>query len=431
MGWLLTFTLLNVGLSAGIMFFLARRRELSIVPALAMDGAEAVELPTSHDLQQLREFSQFFQQMLHSVDCKVADHSQRMHEINREIETKTSSDTDQQLLLSAIAQILSVNNKLTSDLNSARGELQSQRKQLDLLVSEVRTDSLTSLANRRSLDEDLNRRLDQWRRNHTPLSLLLLDVDRFKQLNDQFGHPAGDRVLQEVARILDADLREMDLTARYGGEEFAVLLPDTKLADAGQVAERLRMAIAAASFEHQGRTLKATVSVGVTSAVNDDSQQSILQRADSALYAAKHAGRNCTYSHDGDKLAAMVYNAAVARHTFRKKVAIAQYRSGTLPDGADFEHYECRDLSAGGLSFVASQPPQASMLVVEMEDKTGIHYVLARVVSMRNEGTDEAPLYRIGCSFQGRLAEAHEINAAQQRQATAATPSPPTEAKRS
>lgn len=432
MSWLLLFTFVNIALSTAIMFFLARRRELlAVAPTVELSSATAAAAcapgqPTVQDVQQLRDFTSFFQQMLQSVDRKVADHSMRMHEINREIENNATAEADQQVLLSAVAQILAVNNRLTFDLNNARAELQAQRKQLDTLVSETRTDPLTGLANRRSLDEDLNRRLDQWRRNQTPLSLLMLDVDRFKQLNDQYGHPAGDRVLQEVARVLNADLREMDLTARYGGEEFAVLLPDTKLIDAGQVAERLRMAIASTTCEYQNRALKVTVSLGLTSAVEGDSQQSLIQRADSALYAAKHAGRNCTYSHDGETLSPTVYNANVARHTFRKKVAIASYQAGKLPDGADFQLYECRDLSAGGISFVTTESPTASMLVVEMEDKTGIHYVLARVVSIRSEGAAEAPKYRVGCSFQGRLAEEHDLASPVTRDA----PLPATDAKR-
>ena len=409
MAWLLAFTMVNVALSTAIMFFLARRRE-TVAAAPTEDRVETKPSEAEKELSQLQEMGRFFQQMLQSVDTKVADHSAQMQAINREIEANPADTVaDQQVLLAAVAQILSVNNKLTSELNTARAELQSQRKQLDILLSEVRTDPLTGLANRRSLDEDLSRRLDQWRRNQTPLSFLMLDVDRFKELNDKYGHPAGDRVLTELARIVDLDLREMDLSARYGGEEFAILLPDTTLEDAGQVAERLRMAIAAGTCEYQGQRLKVTVSVGVTTAMPDDSQQTLVQRADSALYGAKHGGRNRTFANNGEQLSLVTYNANVARHCFRKRLAIAEYRHGSLPDGADFTHYECRDLSAGGLSFVAPRAPQASMLVVEMEDKTGVHFVLARVVSVRNEGTDAEPQFRIGCSFQGRLAETPEI----------------------
>ncbi len=426
MAWLLAFTLVNVALSTGIMLFLARRRETVIV-APSDPRAEARSAASEKELERLQDIGNFFQQMLHSVDTKVADHSAQIQEINREIQsTQADPAADQQVLLAAVAQILSINTRLTTELNQTRSEVQTQRKQLEVLLSEVRTDPLTGLANRRSLDEDLNRRLDQWRRNQTPLSFLMLDVDHFKDLNDKYGHPAGDRVLQELARIVDIDLREMDLSARYGGEEFAILLPDTTLEEAGQVAERLRMAIAAGSYEHQGLRLKVTVSVGVTTAMPEDSQQTLLQRADSALYGAKNGGRNCTYGHNGEQMAIVTYNANVARHCFRKNLAIAEYRHGTLPDGAEFTHYECRDLSAGGLSFVAPRAPQSSMLVVEMEDKTGVHYVLARVVTARNEGTAEAPQYRIGCSFQGRLAETSDISQSTPRKAS----SPPAEAKR-
>jgi diguanylate cyclase (GGDEF)-like protein len=255
----------------------------------------------------------------------------------------------------------------------------------------------------------LTRRLDQWRRNRTPLSLLLLDVDRFKQFNDQFGHQAGDQVLKKVASVLIEDLREMDFAARYGGEEFAVLLPDTELGDASQVAERLRWAVAGASCLVGDENLQATVSIGVTTTVGEDTPQAIVARADAALYAAKRAGRNRTHLHDGQELQPVRNRPSVARHRLEKIVTIAPYHNA-IPDGADFLPYECRDLSTGGLSFLSDKLPTASMLVVEMEEPHGAHYVLARVVSVRNDGTAEQPQYRVGCSFQGKLVESPALD---------------------
>lgn len=404
MVWLLIFTLCNLALTSSIIVVLTRRQPAAstatpeVLPAASAANPEGCPQAT-----QVADIGRVFQHMLTTVDRQVADHSQRITEINREIEL-TKEASDQQSLLAAVAQILSINNKLTCELGVARSELKKQRQELDSLVSEVRTDPLTGLSNRRSLDEDLVRRLDEWRRNRTPLSLLFLDVDHFKQLNDAHGHQAGDLMLQEVARVLKADLREMDLASRYGGEEFAVLLPDTTLEDAEQVAERLRLAIATTTRTYQTKTLRVTMSVGVTAAQNDDSQQSLVQRADAALYAAKNAGRNCTFTHHEGQLTKAEYNASAARHRFQKKVAIAPYRN-QIPDGDDFRPYECRDLSAGGLSFMSPQMPSSGMVVVEMDDRTGTHFVLARVVSVKNEGTDAMPAYRVGCSFQGRLAD--------------------------
>jgi diguanylate cyclase (GGDEF)-like protein len=423
MFWLLAFTLINLALTSSIIVVLARRSAAAPVIAptttpttsppspLTPADAAALELPqvkvpaeACAHMNQMVDIGRFFQQILTSVDRQVADHSQRISVINREIEATTETSPDQQAILAAVAQIMSINNNLTTELGAARAELKKQRQELKNLVSEVRTDPLTGLANRRSLDEDLVRRLDEWRRNQTPLSLLFLDVDHFKQLNDEHGHQAGDVMLQEVARVLEVDLRDMDLAARYGGEEFAVLLPDTVLEDAEQVAERLRLAIAMASATHQTKKLQVTTSLGVTTAQPDDSQQSLIQRADAALYAAKNAGRNCTFRHTDGKVSKVNYKASVARHRFMKQVAIAPYRN-QIPHEDDFQHYDCRDLSAGGLSFVANKAPATGMVVVEMEDRTGAHFVLARVVSAKNEGTNEEPSYRIGCSFQGRLGD--------------------------
>ncbi len=179
-------------------------------------------------------------------------------------------------------------------------EMQQQQMLLVSFMSEARTDPLTGLANRRALDEELERRIAQWQRRGTVLSLLLVDVDHFKRFNDRHGHQAGDEMLCLVAQTLRDTLREMDVVTRYGGEEFAAVLPETNLTEATRAAERVRQAVANTVVACDGEELHNTVSVGIAQATETDDAVSLIGRADDALYAAKEAGRNRTYAHNGE-----------------------------------------------------------------------------------------------------------------------------------
>ena len=154
-------------------------------------------------------------------------------------------------------------------------------------------DALTGLPNRRRLFEVGQDEYRRARRYLHPLAAVMIDVDHFKAVNDRLGHGAGDDVLREVARRLQATLRATDLAARYGGEEFAVLLPETTLETAREAAERIRLAVGEAPIKTRRGPANVTLSAGV--AVLDEQMQelkALLEAADAALYAAKGAGRN-------------------------------------------------------------------------------------------------------------------------------------------
>lgn len=164
------------------------------------------------------------------------------------------------------------------------------------LVGLSLTDGLTGLANRRHFDEVLAREGDRSRRDRRPMSLLMLDVDWFKHYNDQYGHPAGDVVLCQIARILLESVRRPgDLAARYGGEEFAVILPGLDVREAEGMAERIRDRVEALAIAHaHGLSGRVTISVGVAEMDLDDAHgaETLVGRADAALYRAKAGGRN-------------------------------------------------------------------------------------------------------------------------------------------
>jgi diguanylate cyclase (GGDEF)-like protein len=163
----------------------------------------------------------------------------------------------------------------------------------NLAIAELRasTDSLTGLPNKRAVADTLKRMLAQASRTLSALSLVVLDLDHFKEINDRFGHPLGDQALANVGAAIRSALRESDFAGRNGGEEFAVLLPDTDSAGAVVTAEKLRAAIADISLP--GVDLRVTASVGIAAYPEHALSTERLERlADSALYTAKRAGRD-------------------------------------------------------------------------------------------------------------------------------------------
>lgn len=156
----------------------------------------------------------------------------------------------------------------------------------------ARSDPLTGLYNRYSLDEHANREVQRSKRYQMPLSLIVLDIDRFKRINDAYGHAAGDRVLIRVARELTRATRETDIVFRIGGEEFLILLSCTSSREAAVVAERLRSGIESMEVDGTGRSLSVTASFGVSELAKGEGWEVAFNRADSALYEAKRRGRN-------------------------------------------------------------------------------------------------------------------------------------------
>ena len=192
-------------------------------------------------------------------------------------------------LLAGTAVDITEMKRYERDLEAHRHALEKANAHLAALSL---TDSLTGLENRRAFDKELSRAVSEAARRDAPLSLLLIDVDKFKSYNDAFGHPAGDEALRRVAQLLVAQARRSDRVARYGGEEFAVILPDTALAGAHVLAERYRRAVESSTWSQRG----ITVSIGVAARTQDESGADLVAAADAALYRAKAEGRNCIMS---------------------------------------------------------------------------------------------------------------------------------------
>lgn len=173
-------------------------------------------------------------------------------------------------------------------------EAHSEQMQEQVRKERVRamTDLLTQLPNREAWQERLSFEFNRWQRYQHPLTIAVLDIDHFKRVNDSYGHKAGDRVLQLVARELQQRLRNTDFIARYGGEEFVALFPETTAEDARQVLDSLRDYVGKLPFHFSGEPVRITVSVGVSPFGAGDSADQVFDRADRALYQAKDAGRD-------------------------------------------------------------------------------------------------------------------------------------------
>ena len=177
----------------------------------------------------------------------------------------------------------------------ARVKVQLKIKILqDSLKELANTDSLTKLCNRRCMFEILTREKDRSLRTGKPLSLAMIDIDHFKNVNDTYGHSLGDKVLVEFANQLELSLRPYDQAARFGGEEFAMILPETSLEQAAQISERVRKEVSELSFADELKDMHLTISIGVAPfpAPDIDTLDDLIREADHALYRAKAAGRN-------------------------------------------------------------------------------------------------------------------------------------------
>jgi diguanylate cyclase len=188
-----------------------------------------------------------------------------------------------------------------------RERVQNMRTRISVLERESRSlqeslreeqrlamiDALTGIPNRAAYDDRIEQEFKRWKRFERPVSILAWDIDRFKAINDAYGHKAGDKVLRVIGQHLARHVRDTDFVARYGGEEFVMLLVGTAAEEARVVADKIRMEIAQLGFHFHDHPVAVTASCGITAFAGADSPDTIFDRADRALYKAKEAGRNC------------------------------------------------------------------------------------------------------------------------------------------
>lgn len=213
-------------------------------------------------------------------------------------------DVPQRDLLDEIASLIRFADDRDERVCELKSRLDSlERANLDLTLknkalSEISArDSLTGLYNRWYVMEKIDREMNRSIRHGSPVSLIMLDIDHFKRVNDSFGHSAGDRVLRSVGQVLRGSCRVYDVAGRYGGEEFCIVLPETRVGSTTVVAERIRERLEASRFEVGADSVVVTASIGIAGVDSSEvegavSSSTLIDRADLALYAAKHHGRN-------------------------------------------------------------------------------------------------------------------------------------------
>jgi diguanylate cyclase len=248
----------------------ATRRELKRAQAIVLD---------------LEKIAQRVRRELALHHSNLAMFKRRVGEL-----TKSAEAADWQMLCDEAERLLKPTQDLAMQLAHAYDGIRQQSSRL-MTFSGQRCDPLTGLCNRQALNETLENYLTMHRRYGMLFSIAIFDLDHFKAFNEKHGHMHGDRLLKQVASLLDQHARDTDIVSRSGGEEFIVVLPGTELPGATMFAERMRYTLS--------RTASLTVSAGVTMVAEGDDAKTLVTRADSALYAAKAAGRNCVYCHNG------------------------------------------------------------------------------------------------------------------------------------
>jgi diguanylate cyclase len=232
--------------------------------------------------------------------CDVSAHRLLVEGVSARLGESLAAETkDEKLILNATVELLDANFELQSRLFAAESKIVAQEKELASRQTEAETDPLTRLPNRRAFDRALQSAVTELDERHRPFSVLMLDVDYFKQFNDAHGHVAGDEVLRTLGKKLPQLIKSTDAACRYGGEEFAIILNGARLLEAQDAATRIRTAIEGMTIDVDDATLSVTASLGVAEGVPGEDGRKVISRADEGVYASKRAGRNCAHWHNG------------------------------------------------------------------------------------------------------------------------------------
>ena len=277
---------------------------------------------------ELEAFLQQLTQRLHDLDGMIEgaeSHRKASLESGRRLDAMVNAQvSDIEMVVNSATEVAQMKVKIQSSLESIRTHLAEQRgqeesrheelerqlkqmterlkqmeeesshlkKRLEIERANALTDPLTGAPNRLAYDQRISQEFARWRRHQYPLSLVVMDIDHFKRINDTFGHKAGDRALKAIVQALRQHVRASDFMARIGGEEFVLLLPETDLDGAYRAAEKLRKGIESCEFAYKGEPVPITISGGIAQFAEGDTPDSVYVRADEALYRAKHNGRN-------------------------------------------------------------------------------------------------------------------------------------------
>lgn len=238
-------------------------------------------------------------EMIEQSSESAVDHNETLKELSGQLRQTTKEYPAVSRLLEGVIAVAkdmrNQNEQLELRLADSVSEINSLQHSVENIQAEAMKDPLTGIANRSVFDKSLQRHMSEAGKANEPLSLVLADIDHFKNFNDQWGHQTGDQVLRLVAEVMLANVKGQDILARYGGEEFAIILPNTTLKNAHTLADRIRRAVQSRHLKKR-RTSEdlgvVTMSMGVAQHRKADTVETFIDRADQSLYAAKADGRN-------------------------------------------------------------------------------------------------------------------------------------------
>lgn len=300
--WYVYFAEMNVEVTRAIDILVANKQEISVERCRELHYRF---LSDTKENERVREAGDRIHETIKGVTGAVSNvksastqYSTTLSEAKTKLSGEMSKDAMEKVLknvMSDTENMMDQNKVLEEQLIKSSQVMQELRRDLETVKKEALTDGLTSLANRKAFDAEIERISGKAKEDGSVFSLLMMDIDHFKSFNDNFGHQVGDQVLRLVAYTLTEGVKGRDMPARYGGEEFAIILPDTPLQAALKVGDILRRAVASKDVINRANNEKLgriTLSGGVAEFVNGESTDDLISRADAALYTAKHNGRN-------------------------------------------------------------------------------------------------------------------------------------------
>ncbi len=270
----------------------ARNKNFSILP-------EEDEAYKEISIEALQDFAEKAEDLLGNVKDTVEkflretkEHVSDMQDSLKDLDKKD----EENLFYEDIAKLILKNKTLEHKAQQTEKKIQEQAKTIENLRAKLRIDPLTNLFNRHALESDLRKELAKIKRYNYPLSLIMCDIDHFKEINDTYGHQVGDKILKKLSELWKQEIRETDSIYRYGGEEFLIIAPHTTKKEAINLAERLRNKVKKYKFVIKPPEffVKLTVSFGVTDVKPGEELEEVLKRVDQALYSAKNSGRDKT-----------------------------------------------------------------------------------------------------------------------------------------
>ena len=262
------------------------------------EKSDAAETKQKGMVKKLVRIADIIEKKLAEVINTLDNHTDNIQSHKEEIERDEENIDSENIktyikkILEELEELKRENQLLTHELRKYHADVLKLQNELITARTEAELDFLTGLVNRRRFERAVLEMINEYQTRGYPFSLILMDIDNFKKINDTYGHPVGDHVLKEIALILKTFLRANNISARVGGEEFAILVPGANAQEGVTVAQRLKSAIENRVFSTPDGEIKITASFGVTGVRKDDTLETIFARADKALYRAKQEGKN-------------------------------------------------------------------------------------------------------------------------------------------